>query len=194
MAGTGPETPPPAPEPDPPGGSPSVPSGRVARWRRYLPLDDGNFTATAIIAPVVVAVVVLAVTNGFGSIGDPFKDDKPDLYVTGSRSPRAAVSERPTPPAPATPSEDSPAPAAPAASPSEPASPPPFPAEGRPVDQSKAGEQGINSLRDSYTCPWQAHVANRPSGAFTGPPRRRTAPPTPPSSTTRRETPATPTS
>ncbi|MFD4973033.1 hypothetical protein [Streptomyces sp. NPDC058424] len=90
--------------------------------------------------------------------------------MTGSRSPRAAVSERPTPPAPATPSEDSPTPVAPAASPSEPASPPPSPAEGRPVDQSEAGEQGINSLRDPYTCPWQAHVVNRPSGAFTGPP------------------------
>ncbi|MFB6955743.1 hypothetical protein ACFCYB_01590 [Streptomyces sp. NPDC056309] len=165
-----PETPSPTPEPDPPGGSPSVPSGRVARWRRYLPLGDGNFTATAIIAPVVVAVVVLAVTNGFGWIDDQFKDDKPDLYVTGSRSPRAAVSERPTPSAPATPSEDSPAPAAPAASPSEPASPPPSPAEGRPADQSEAGEKGINSLRDSYTCPWQAYVVNRPSGAFTGPP------------------------
>ncbi|MFB7108508.1 hypothetical protein [Streptomyces sp. NPDC056291] len=90
--------------------------------------------------------------------------------MTGSRSPGAAVSKRPTPPAPATPSEDSPTPAAPAASPSEPASPPPSPAEGRPADQPEAGEQGINSLRDSYTCPWQAHVVNRPSGAFTGPP------------------------
>ncbi|MFI1292677.1 hypothetical protein ACH4VM_30155 [Streptomyces sp. NPDC020792] len=64
-----PETPDPGPEPDPSGGSPSAPPIRVARWRRYLPLGDGNFTATAITAPVLVAVVVLAVTNGFGGRG-----------------------------------------------------------------------------------------------------------------------------
>ncbi|WP_228031540.1 hypothetical protein, partial [Streptomyces phyllanthi] len=129
-------------------------------WRRYLPLGDGNFTATAIIAPVVVTVIGLGVAGGFSWIGDQLKEDKPPIHVSGSRSPRVAVSTKPGAQPSATVSS------------SVPATPSPEPhtsssaADIDQADQSEAEAQGIQSLRDAYLCPWEAWVVNRPPSDF----------------------------
>ncbi|MFF0216641.1 hypothetical protein [Streptomyces vinaceus] len=117
-------------------------------------MGDGNFTATYIIAPVLVAAIGLAIAAGFGWIGDLFKDEKPPLYVSGTRSPLAAVttvpvtppSEAPSPPATATPAAGAPS---------------PVPSAG----QAEAEKQGIQ-YQQEYLCPWRAWVVDKPPSAF----------------------------
>ncbi|MFE2553865.1 hypothetical protein ACFXGI_35900 [Streptomyces sp. NPDC059355] len=172
-----PEPPEPSESPEPSGGAPESPdrqadppapaevdpaaerqpaqaAGDSARWRRFLPLGDGNFTATYIIAPVIVAAVGLAIAAGFGWIGDLFEDEKPPLYVSGTRSPLAAVTTVPapqssavsSPPATVTPAQGAPS---------------PMPSAG----QAEAEKQGI-SYQQEYLCPWKAWVVNKPPSAF----------------------------
>lgn len=119
-------------------------------WRRYLPLADGHFTATAIIAPVIVAVIGLGITVGFSWIGDKFKEDEPLVYATASRSPRIAHSVEPS------------------RQPSGPASPwgAPGLTESGQADQPEAEAQGIQSQRSGYLCPWDAWVVRRPPSDF----------------------------
>ncbi|MEV5886719.1 hypothetical protein AB0L74_29215 [Streptomyces sp. NPDC052020] len=123
-------------------------------------MRDGNFTATAIIAPVVVSVIGLGIAGGFSWISDQFKEEKPPLYVSGSRSPRFAVSTKPGV-QPST-SISSPAPVSPPPAHGIPSSS----VTGRQADQSEAEAQGIQSLRNGYLCPWEAWVVNKPPSEF----------------------------
>ncbi|MFF4105262.1 hypothetical protein [Streptomyces sp. NPDC001903] len=130
------------------------PSDDSARWRRFLPLGDGNFTATYIVAPVLVAAIGLGIAAGFGWIGDLFEEEKPPLYVSGTRSPLAAVTTAPAPQSSAVSSP--PATVTPAAG-----APSPVPSAG----QAEAEKQGI-SYQQEYLCPWKAWVVNKPPSAF----------------------------
>ncbi|MFD5509974.1 hypothetical protein ACFWIB_19635 [Streptomyces sp. NPDC127051] len=161
------ESPEPPEPPEPSGGAPESPdrqadppapaqvSGDGAPWRRFLPLGDGNFTATYIVAPVLVAAIGLGIAAGFGWIGDLFKDEKPPLYVSGTRSPLAAVTTVPA----TQPTVASSPPAAAAAAPS------PTPSAVPSAGQPEAEKQGI-TYQQEYLCPWQAWVVNKPPSAF----------------------------
>lgn len=155
-------SPPPAPAPvqPAPDGQTEPNASTGGGWRRYLPLRDGNFTATAIIAPVVVSVTGLGIAGGFSWISDQFKEDKPPLYVSGSRSPRVAVSTKPG--VQPSGSVSSSAPVSPSPVPGAPSSS----ATGRRADQSEAEAQGIQYLRNGYLCPWEAWVVNKPPNDF----------------------------
>ncbi|MFF0446226.1 hypothetical protein ACFYT4_07395 [Streptomyces sp. NPDC004609] len=113
-----------------------------------------------IVAPVLVMVIGLGVVGGFSWIGDQFSEEKPPLYISGSLSPRIAVTTKPGPQPSVSGSSsaseaDSPAPGD-----------PPSSAGGRQVDQSEAETEGIRYLRNEYLCPWQAWVVNRPPRDF----------------------------
>ncbi|MFI6876106.1 hypothetical protein ACIBL6_22020 [Streptomyces sp. NPDC050400] len=129
--------------PDPPDRPDS--SDRSAGRQHRFPFRDRNFVTTAIIAPVVVSLIVLGLTGGFSWIGDQFKAKKPPVYVSGSRSPRVAVSTGPPKAQPSGSVWTTPPTGAPSA-----------------PGQSEAEAQGIRYLRSGYLCPWEAWVVTRP--------------------------------
>ncbi|MFD7546949.1 hypothetical protein [Streptomyces sp. NPDC059816] len=141
---------------------------RRSGWQRFLPLRDGAFTSTFIVAPVVVLVIGLGIVGAFSWIGKQFEEGKPPLYVSGSHSPKSVVT---TPPGASPPSPSRAASPAPGARSSA--------AEGARAGQSEAGEEGIQYLRDVYLCPWEAWVVNRAPGDFGTVPAREDGSPDP---------------
>ncbi|MGX2994942.1 hypothetical protein JNUCC64_11685 [Streptomyces sp. JNUCC 64] len=147
-----------APDREPPPDSGTGTGGRDGRGR-YLPLRDRDFTSTYIVAPVVVLVLGIGIVAAFSWIGERFDDEKPPLYVSGSHSPRNAVTTRPGTPQPSASRETPAAPDAPSRS-----------ASAERVDQSEAAEEGVQQFRGVYLCPWAAWVVARPPEDFSGAP------------------------
>ncbi|MFD9192338.1 hypothetical protein ACFWCA_29430 [Streptomyces phaeochromogenes] len=139
-----PDPPEPSSTTDPPGASGLPPSGR-----HHFPWRDRSFIATAIIAPLVVSLIGIGLTGGFSWIGDQFKEAKPPVYVSGSRSPRVGVSTKPPEMQPSGSVWTTPSQATPSAS-----------------GQSEGEAQGIRYARSAYLCPWEAWVVTKPPDAF----------------------------
>lgn len=139
-----PDPPEPSGTTDPPSTS-DPPPGR----RHYFPWRDRSFIATAIIAPVVVSLIGIGLTGGFSWIGDQFKENKPPVYVSGSRSPRVGVSTKP-----------------PEVQPSGSVWTTPPQGHSSASGQSEAEAQGIRYSRSAYQCPWEAWVVTKPSNDF----------------------------